>query len=122
MGQTAVTVSESAPRDITYFESFMTRFTRINFTTALVGTVAGAGIYFALKYFEKTIDNYDNRPDSLTQKTYTHIETLSEMMLKAGIYIGIQGFILSQILNVGYYIVNGHSAINYSQALVLSFT
>ncbi|CCB88202.1 hypothetical protein [Simkania negevensis] len=122
MGQTTVTVSELIPKDTTLFESFMTRFTRINFSTALVGTIAGAGIYYGLKYFEKTIDDYDNRPDGLTQKTYTHIETFSEILLKAGFYIGIQGFLLSQILNIGYYIANGHSAINYSQALVLSFT
>lgn len=104
------------------FESFMTRFTRINFTTALVGSVAGAGIFYALKYFEKAIDDYDNRPDSFTQKTYIHIEALSHMLLKAGVYIGIQGFLLSQIINVGYYIANGRSAIHYSSALTLSFT
>ena len=115
-------VGESVAQSATTFESFITRFTRVNFTTALVGTVAGAGIFLTLKYFETAIDNYDDRPDSTTQKTYTHIDTFSKMLLKIGIYIGIQGFILSQIINVGYYIMNGKSAIDYSRALVISFT
>jgi len=106
----------------TAFEGLLTKFSKINLSIALVGTVFGAGLHIALKYFEKTIDDFDNRPDSFTQKAFTHLTTASEMLITAGLYVGIQGFLVSQILNIGYYICYGRGAIYHSQVLTLSLT
>lgn len=102
------------------FEKHLTGFTRITFITTFAGTLIGAGLFLSLNYFQRSIDDFDDRPSSLTQQTFKVLDSFSWVSLSAAFYIGVQGLIISQILNIGHYLSQGKGAIHYSRAFSLS--
>ena len=102
------------------FGNHLTEFTRITLVTALAGTLIGGGLFLSLNYFQRSIDDFDDRPDSLTQQTFKVLNSFSWVALSAAFYIGVQGLIISQILNIGHYISQGKGAIHYNRAFSLS--
>jgi len=101
-------------------EERLTVFSRISLIICLATAIIGIGLFLTLKYFEQAIDDFDNRPDSITQKTFSCLTTLSVMMGEAS-FLESQAFLLSQILNIGYYIRYGRGAIHHRHVFSLQY-
>lgn len=101
------------------FERFLTGLSRVTLITNIACTFIGGGLYLALNYFESSFDDFDDHPNHLTQKSFKLLSDLSWVTLSAAFYVGLQGVILSQILNIGYYLLHGRGAIHYRHVFSL---
>ena len=99
------------------FEKFLTYFAKVSLIgTIVTGIIAALGSIF-LQYIEFNINQTGPKLQSLWDHYETNINMLKDCLhvsKQVSFYVGFQGFILSQIINLGYFLVYGTSAIHYS--------